>query len=72
MTQESGYKDPSSFVPINRRRILIELNTEDKNPAQIIDSLEDNEDNDEDPCDLDCEDTDERYGQKSNEHSIEY
>ena len=24
-TQESGYKEPTSFVPINRRRILVEL-----------------------------------------------
>lgn len=24
-TQESGYKEPKSFVPINRRRILVEL-----------------------------------------------
>jgi len=61
-------------VPINRRRILIELNTDDKNPAQIIDSLEDEnqeEDEDfEDGCDLDNEDTDERYGRRSVENSI--
>jgi hypothetical protein len=57
-------------VPINRRRILIELNTEEKNPAQIIDSLEEEEEEDEDECDLDGEDTDERYGRRSVEQSI--
>lgn len=70
-TQESGYKEPTNFVPINRRRILVELQTDEKNPAQIIDSLEDNEEDDDDEgYDLDCEDTDERYGAASGHDSV--
>ncbi len=57
-------------MPINRRRILVELQTDEKNPAQIIDSLEDDEEDEDEGYDLDCEDTDERYGAASGHESI--